>query len=107
MTRAERDALEALARKATPGPWEVIEDSSDGKEEYWGFWHKVGPLELYGKELNDNSRYIAACSPERVLALLARVRSLENVLRLAITRTHPNTTLGRASRAALADEADK
>jgi hypothetical protein len=51
--------------------------------------------------------YIAACSPERVLALLARVRSLENVLRLAITRTHPNTTLGRASRAALADEADK
>jgi hypothetical protein len=72
--------------------------------------------------------YIAACSPERVLALLARARNLEEALRAAITLEetmperadalagkgiihwalkHKGDPAWAAIRAALADEAGK
>jgi hypothetical protein len=28
------------------GPWAIQPDCYDGKEEAWGFWHKIGPLTL-------------------------------------------------------------
>jgi hypothetical protein len=86
----EMDALEALARKATPGPWQADGDCEffDG-DDYTDEWVRLGPDETApfanmssdgtadGKlQARANCDYIAACSPERVLALLARVREL-------------------------------
>jgi hypothetical protein len=75
--------LEALAREAPEGPWFAAEDDASdapphrksglalvdtGRQEDWPIarlteWH--------------TAKYIAACSPEVILALIARVRDLE------------------------------
>lgn len=71
------DRLEQLAREATPGPWDVQEDSCDGYDEAWCEWHRVGPLDLTGKTLNRNTAYIAAADPSTVLKLIAVVKAAQ------------------------------
>jgi len=74
MTLAE---LESLARAATPGPWTV--DHSDSwfvsarQHPNFGICMLDGLLERRPA----NAAYIAALSPERVLALLAVVKAAE------------------------------
>lgn len=40
--------------------WEIVEDSAGGKEEYWGYLHRVGPVELMGRQPNSVSYLIVA-----------------------------------------------
>ncbi len=75
------EELKRLAMAATPGPWETKEDEWGGKEEAWCYWHKVGPFSLMGKELNNDSSYITAASPDVVLALIAQNQELATSLR--------------------------
>lgn len=51
-------ALEELEKKATPAPWNYIPDSADGKDEAYCEWHRIGPLELTGKELDEESELL-------------------------------------------------
>ena len=57
MTPEERADLRRLAEEATPGPWSSAEE-----------W-----LQAAGGDAS----YLAACSPERILALLGKVDRLE------------------------------
>jgi hypothetical protein len=96
VTRAE---LEALARKATPGPWYSVgppwlaSDQSPWVNAGSADPHRFRPVcdlaiqddegdgepGFVANAYND-AQYIAACSPDRILALLARVRRLEDAL---------------------------
>jgi len=40
--------LRELLAKATPLPWEIKNDSSNGQDEVYDYWHRVGPLSLSG-----------------------------------------------------------
>jgi hypothetical protein len=85
---SDLDALSALAEAATPGPWKArthpemrVWSKQDGREyRYVAFGSKpdeedgTGPLD---RALAD---YIAAASPDVVLALIAEVRSLRKEL---------------------------
>ena len=31
---------------ATKGPWGVVIDYADGKDEAWGYWHRFGPFSI-------------------------------------------------------------
>ena len=82
---SDLDALEARAEKATPGPYSV-----EGRLTVIG--EPVGPFVVIGgdsaavAEVHDdgapgeaeaNAAYIAACDPQAILALIARVREAE------------------------------
>lgn len=56
------DELLALAEKATPGEWTILADH-DG-------WFKFGEGERSVQQVIDDAAYIAALSPERVIALV-------------------------------------
>ncbi len=59
MTDQELQKLQKLCDAADPGPWEIT--SSDGrKDEFYGYWHDVGPYSLSGKEIDDNDLFIQA-----------------------------------------------
>jgi hypothetical protein len=75
--------LKKLAEAATPGPWAVKEDVYDGPDEVYGRWHKVGDLLFIGENLNKDSAYIAAASPDVILGLLAEIAALLEALKLA------------------------
>lgn len=97
MTPADLDALERLARAATPGPW--VSDGCDIKSPNEALW-------IYdeGGHSEGDARYIAAMNPETTLALIARVRELEGALRRierASSCGDPYTEIGRMARAAL------
>jgi len=90
MTDAE---LKALAEKATPGPWASVLAMDRPEDGY-----TVKPFDMtdgeygYGALDGPDADYIAACSPDRILALLsrlsraqARVARLEQSIRLAIS----------------------
>jgi len=74
------DHLEALAKAATPGPWHDIPH-----EEFSGSDHRISrvagtPWGNFGHLATVsavNAPFIAACSPDVILALVARVRELE------------------------------
>ena len=63
MTKINLAEIEAAARAATPGPWAVKEDECNGKEEAWCAWHRVGALSMMGRDLNKDTRFIAAANP--------------------------------------------
>ena len=76
MTDEELDALEALAKKATPGPWKC-------RKSYYGNLYRVvqfdkGPPEtsMYTtSELEPgDARFIAALDPNTVLKIIAEAR---------------------------------
>ena len=71
MTNAERDALEAAAKAATPGPWKqyACYDIVDNK----------GLIIAQGmpKGRCEDFTYIAAANPEAVLSMIAELRQAE------------------------------
>lgn len=75
------DALEALARAATPGPWAAHNRQTHlGTENAAGaYWTVDGPNgnSLIEAQANRpaNSEYLAALSPDVVLALIAELRA--------------------------------
>ena len=72
------DALEALAKAATPGPWNWHYSNGsiivDGPES-----DKVATIHvgMDNQPAEHKARFIAAANPETVLALIALVRELE------------------------------
>lgn len=92
------DRLERLARSATPGPWtfdlkheEPLYDEP-GVPEYWNW--EIGPegeTLLDGTATDDPTAdlaYIAACSPDVILRLIAVVREVEASLPLIFDGSH-------------------
>lgn len=69
--------LKRLAEAATKGPWEITEE--EGWDEAWCDWHRVGPFSLTGGKANNDSRYIAAASPDTILALIEENERLRRV----------------------------
>jgi hypothetical protein len=92
MTRDDILALKALAEKATPGPWtfQPQETEIDGKGNFEPYTAANVP-EVFtfdtGDGFNgledDTARYIAACSPERILGLCDVALKVETVRREA------------------------
>ena len=85
MTKDERDALRALARAATPGPWEVFDPrqsitviATDTK--YGAISICTVSINTRHDEGRHNRDYIAACSPDRIIALLDRIEAMELVI---------------------------
>lgn len=85
------DDLEAKAKAATPGPW-IVEHTADSN---WvgtpkGNGQKVEQIilhnereslkEIYLKRNDNDADYIAACSPETVLALITALREAGRVI---------------------------
>ena len=73
--------LEEAARKATPGPWQVA--AEDGSIEPVLPSGTIAQFEDTGwnrKQTDANAAFIAACSPDTILALIARIIELEGAL---------------------------
>jgi hypothetical protein len=75
------ERLEALARAATPGPWEVVGSSvtnwRDGSCDME--WLPNGSSDAYNANSEADAEYIAAASPDTVLAHIAEIRRLQRV----------------------------
>ena len=68
------DRLEELAKAATPGPWKfspwhIEEGPSAVRKDDYGF--------VCNTDCDSTAAYIAACSPDAILSVIARVRGLE------------------------------
>jgi hypothetical protein len=86
------DKLEALAKAATPGPWEAVNYGSyDGKDEGWYVDTSADKADIApdaggiqpnhwdaGRGRRD-MQFIAATNPVVILALIAEVRALRNL----------------------------
>ena len=110
MTTIDLDALDALARNATPGPWS--HDPEDGRvdrlEDDEGeivvagqvigtFWPHGGPTRQLLLESAD-AEYIAAADPSTVLALIADLRRAQETVDQIedfVTRHYLDTQMGR------------
>ena len=89
MADAGLDELEAKAKAATPGPWvECRANNHKGGCKCGLLWSKAADVtiavthkpqddEPIVSEVNDNTRYMAAVSPDVILSLIARVREAE------------------------------
>lgn len=76
------DALERLAKAATPGEWRVLTDYVAGRERwepvaYCGTSHIWSDGPLVCDDGRADAAFIAAANPETVLALLARLKEVE------------------------------
>jgi len=89
MNDIDLDALEATARAATPGPWELDGMGEDEPEiNYWAhlFIGTVNPNESGSHEIiatsedrhGPNAKHIAAFDPPTVLTLITRLREAED-----------------------------
>ena len=67
--------LEAKARAATQGAWDVFENL--GQDEAWCDWHRVGPFDMTGGKASADDLFIQASRPSIVLELIERVRAAE------------------------------
>ena len=74
------DALEALAKGATPGPWEAARNDSLQPANALDVWGRAGSNLVASDVEADDGRFIAAASPDVVLDLIAEVRRLEKML---------------------------
>lgn len=81
MTDTELNELEALARAATPGPWDkessFWNSSFSRCTEYPPFTVKAKGFDVafcYGKHCTEDAAYIAAANPAVVLKLIAELR---------------------------------
>lgn len=76
--------LEARAKAATPGPWEMKKDCDESDHmQVWDFVGVVCETPLYGFEYPEqweNGYFIAAANPAAVLRLVAMVRWMADVL---------------------------
>lgn len=77
LTEAELDALVELAGAATPGPWEVKDESNVWGTDNWIVegWCDYGPTTAPA-----DAAYIAAANPATVLRLVEDVRRLRAAL---------------------------
>lgn len=73
-------AIQERVEKATEGPWGIQPDSASGKDEAYCYWHRVGPLDLTGRDPDADSVFIAHARAD-IPALLAHVAHLEGILR--------------------------
>lgn len=69
--------LEAAAQSATQGDWDIVPDSSNGKDEAWCYWHKVGPLSIPGINAGADGKFVSRCNPATILALLSERAELK------------------------------
>lgn len=67
--------LEAKARAATQGEWDIFENL--GQDEAWCDWHRVGPFDMTGGKASADDLFIQAAQPRVVLELIERVRAAE------------------------------
>lgn len=83
----DRDRIRALAEKATPGPWHCDPIHLHGYTEAW-LTDGVVDLARLTNNASANAAYIAACSPDVILALLderdALVEALEHITELFV-----------------------
>lgn len=95
---AEHETLRKLAEAATAGPWSPMWQNSRGRDHCWQTPVCVGEGARQGnvfaivhmggagavnstkETVEANAAYIAAASPDVILALLARVEALETAL---------------------------
>lgn len=77
MTRYSEIA--ARLEAATPGEWKIINNSADGMDEMWCYWHVVGPFQIPGKEANADSIFVSH-APADVAYLLAEHARLRAAL---------------------------
>lgn len=73
----ELDAIEALARAATPGPWKASGPDVDMPGGGYAVVGTLGSMLPLTPQEEANARYIAALSPDVVLALVAAARRLQ------------------------------
>src|SRR3990167_6439064 len=86
------DTLERLAQAATPGPWHTEGLHIVSKNRIWicsGHHDGYQP----GVGLSPEPKFIAACSPDVILALVARVRALTEALEWL---TNPGHDVGKS-----------
>ena len=106
MTDSELDALEAAARKATPGPWEAVLLSDiadrtyvDGPEFASARSFTEDEFQELQPQIHADARYIAAANPAVVIALVEELRRMRAIVRdLAATSTvvhYPMSSRGR------------
>lgn len=84
MDTVNKQALRALAEKATPGPWvrdegNDVSVSEDGDEGYWE-WQEAGPAQFHdmrGEQAGADADFCAAANPDTVLALLDEIEALQ------------------------------
>jgi hypothetical protein len=84
---ADLDVLEALARAATPGPWEADDpnDTLVAAIDRSGAYDYVASADIEGFAVTDktvdqmksNAAFIAAANPAEILVLIDRVRKAE------------------------------
>jgi hypothetical protein len=75
MTDEQLDSLEAVARNATPGPWNAVGQCVADSDRYV----LANCNTNFSKgQVVSNAAYIAAANPAAVLELIAMVRSLQN-----------------------------
>ena len=94
MTDLDLDALEAVARAATPGPWtykptilglpNTTVMAGDDQLGYMGVGHFLAP----------NATHVATFDPPTVLTLIAKLREAEAVIADAITWMDAGNRLG-------------
>ncbi len=73
MTADRWTELEALAKAATPGPWDAVEGATSD-----GWWVERPHIStVVSDPTGPDARYIAAANPQTVLDLIAHVRELE------------------------------
>jgi hypothetical protein len=87
------DRLKKLEAAATPGPWKLEPDSSDGKDEFWGYWHQTGPLSCPGKDPNPDTE-LAAAARNSLPALIAVAEANKKLIKRVreLSELFPNTT---------------
>lgn len=76
------DELERLAEAATPGPWTAEYDNDVGPndEGFWEFYSiRAIRAQFHGEE--SDARFVAACDPSTILALVREVRELREKVR--------------------------
>ena len=94
---ANLSTLTALAQAATFSPWEARFDPEEvtlgGQKRQWQVYGKLkgfgiarhicqcGNWTELGENSEKNAAFIAACDPQTILALVARVRELEQAVR--------------------------
>ena len=83
MTADRWTELEALAKAATPGPWDAVEGA--GGDNWWVEQPHIRTI--VSDPTAPDARYIAAANPHTVLDLIAHVRELE-AMRAKVLELH-------------------
>ena len=86
MTTIDLDALETLARKATPGPWQALTTgvrygdhwyiADDGESIAYATKNDGDPRD----KCRENAEYIAAANPSTILTLIADLRRAQECI---------------------------